>query len=97
MTLAKKIQELAIKYHELAIEWLMEAVRLPMDSIAQQPSGQWTFDITGGRLEQDCILPSLRNVTSLQVQNGTEFSFRGGRNGRSTASTKAQHPATVAD
>jgi hypothetical protein len=28
-------------------------------------------------------------------QNGTEFSFRGGRNGRSTASPKAQHPVTV--
>ena len=47
-----------------------------LDSISQQPSGQWTLTYEGGRLEQDALLPNIRNITSIQVQNGTELSDR---------------------
>lgn len=45
-----------------------------LDELQQQPAGQWEFDLAGGRLEQDAIVPNIRNITSIQVQNGTEIS-----------------------
>lgn len=47
-----------------------------LDTIDKQPGGQWEFDLDRGRLEQDAILPNIRNVTSFAVQNGATVSER---------------------
>lgn len=47
-----------------------------LENIDQQPAGQWEFDLEGGRLETDCLRPNIRNVVSLQVENGADVSQR---------------------
>lgn len=42
--------------------------------LAEQPGGEFTFDLAGGRLEVDCIRPGLRGIPSVQVRNGQELS-----------------------
>lgn len=45
-----------------------------LDAIDEQPTGFWTFDLAGGRLETDAIVPDLRGVSALIVVNGTSRS-----------------------
>jgi hypothetical protein len=47
-----------------------------LDSIDQQPAGQWEFDFDDARLEVDCLRPQIRNVTALRVRTGTQLSER---------------------
>jgi hypothetical protein len=76
-----------------------------LDNIDEQPAGEFIFDIGGGRLEPDVVRPNLRNVVSMQIQNGTELSremtgfvrLRGGRNTRLTTLTEDGQPVVVLD
>lgn len=62
------------------------------DNLDKQPTGDFTFDLAGGRLEADAITPSLRGISSLRGQNGSELTpkvfgavrLRAGRNFRIT-------------
>ena len=45
-----------------------------LDTIDLQPTGKWTFGLADAQLEQDAVLANIRNVVSLQVQNGTQLS-----------------------
>lgn len=45
-----------------------------LDDIDQQPAGQFNFDITGARLEPDCVRMVLRAVDDLVVVNGSDIS-----------------------
>lgn len=47
-----------------------------LTGIDAQPAGQFTFNLTGTRLETDAVRPMIRGVSSLQVQNGTALSER---------------------
>lgn len=47
-----------------------------LDSIDEQPAGQFTFDFAGGRLDAFCIQPTLRGVSSIQLRNGSALSDR---------------------
>jgi hypothetical protein len=41
-----------------------------LDSIEQQPAGDFEFSFESGKLEVDCIRPQIRAVASLQVESG---------------------------
>jgi hypothetical protein len=64
-----------------------------LSQLDSQSSGLFQFDLSGSRLEPDCIRPFLRGVMSLQVDNGAELSqkaygnvrLQAGRNMRITA------------
>jgi hypothetical protein len=45
-----------------------------LDEIDRQPSGRWTFHPSGGKLDADCIRPTLRGVSSITVVNGADAS-----------------------
>lgn len=45
-----------------------------LDTIDAQPTGLFQFAPAGGRLDPDCIRPTLRGVSRLRVANGTEVS-----------------------
>lgn len=45
-------------------------------SIAKQPAGLFRFDLTGTRLEADCVRPIIRGISSVRVRNGTSTSPR---------------------
>lgn len=45
-------------------------------SIGKQPPGLFRFDLTGTRLETDCIRPIIRGISSIRVKNGTSTSPR---------------------
>ena len=42
--------------------------------LADQPGGEFTFELAGSRLEVDCVRPGLRGIPSVQVRNGQELS-----------------------
>lgn len=45
-----------------------------LDNLDLQPTGRYTFDPDGGRLEPDCIRPMLRGISGVRVQNGNNIS-----------------------
>jgi hypothetical protein len=45
-----------------------------LDSINQQPSGQFFFDYAGGKLDADCIRPIIRGIQSIRTLNNGELS-----------------------
>lgn len=47
-----------------------------LDSIDDQPAGQFTFTFAGGRLDAFCIQPTLRGVSSIRLRNGSAISDR---------------------
>lgn len=44
------------------------------ESIDQQPAGRYVFTYAGGKLDQDCIRPIIRGISSIRVINGSETS-----------------------
>jgi len=47
-----------------------------LGAIDAQAPGQYSFEEENGRLEVDCIRPNIRNIVSLQCQNGNDLSSR---------------------
>jgi hypothetical protein len=45
-----------------------------LDSISLQPTGQFTFNYQGGKLDSDCIRPMIRGIQSIRVLNNGELS-----------------------
>ncbi len=45
-----------------------------LDDIDDQPAGQFEFDLEGGRLETEAVLPQIRGVDSVVFVNGTDES-----------------------
>jgi hypothetical protein len=45
-----------------------------LDSINDQPTGQFFFDYAGGKLDSDCIRPMIRGIQSIRVLNNGELS-----------------------
>lgn len=45
-----------------------------LESIDQQPAGQFFFTADGGKLHTDCVKPQIRGVSSLAAINGAETS-----------------------
>lgn len=43
-------------------------------NIDEQPAGQFTFDLTGARLETDVVYPLIRGISSIQAQTGVDLS-----------------------
>lgn len=43
-------------------------------NIDRQPAGLWQFDLSGSRLESDCIRPIIRGIPSIRAKNGAEVS-----------------------
>lgn len=74
-----------------------------LEAIDDQPGGDFTFDIDGGRLEVDCIRPLISGISSLQPQNGTELlsrltgrlRIRGDRNIRLRVETEEDADPTI--
>lgn len=52
--------------YEESVGWIMVG---RLDSIASQPSGQFTFSVESGRLEADCIIPDIRGISGFRVEN----------------------------
>jgi len=45
-----------------------------LNNINNQSAGRWEFLVDGSRLEPDVIRPNIRNVMSIQLENGSEIS-----------------------
>lgn len=45
-----------------------------LDDIDGQPAGQFEFDLDGGRLETECVLPQIRGIDSIVFVNGSDES-----------------------
>lgn len=64
-----------------------------LESIRDQPAGDFAFDMAGGALEPDCIRPDIRHVAGIRTSSGSNASdlltgvvrLVGGRNIRLTA------------
>ena len=72
-----------------------------LDTIAEEPSGVFVFNLADTRLETDAIRPQLQGITHIQFQNGNELSqlFSGVvklRAGRNTRFRVEYDPADVA-
>jgi hypothetical protein len=76
------------------------------EGIDEQPSGLFTFDLAGGRLEPEVARPNIDSVVSLQGQNGGELTpevsghvrLRAGNNFRITAViAEGEDPVIILD